>query len=279
MRRFILYFDNAACAIIPFAMQVYIELAVLENFCMDFTLLYAAKAVSKNAASYKRIALGSAIGAAFAVVFPLVKMHAVLAVAVKILSGLLICLVSGKYKNFKSYVKFAGAFLIFTALLGGALIGIFSLAGIAYSADGGYILSSVPIGIPMFGALLLIILAKRLAARFSKRGKTEVTCRIIAGTSEVSLKGFFDSGNKVYSNGVPVSVIPKSAAEKLFAETRINESVKIHTVAGSKIIKVFTADKIVIDDGEKTNTLSGVKLGVSPHTINKAVLHCDLLEE
>ena len=260
-------------------MQVYIELAVLENFCMDFTLLYSAKAVSKNTASYKRIALGAVLGAAFAVVFPLIKMHAVLAIAVKILSGLLICLVSGKFKSVKGYIKFSGAFLIFTALLGGALIGIFSLAGIAYSADGGYLLSSVPIGIPMFGALLLIILAKKLAKRFSKSGKAEVNCKIYAGENQVSVKGFFDSGNKVYSKGVPVSVIPKAAAEKLFIETRINEDVKIHTVAGSKIIRVFTADKIEIDDGEKINVVNGVKIGVSPQTITRAVLHCDLLEE
>lgn len=279
MRRFFLFYDTHPCAIIPFAMQVYIELAVLENFCMDYTLLYSAKALTKNAASYKRIALGSVIGAAFAVVFPLIKMHAAWAVVVKILSGLLICLVAGKFKNAKSYVKFAGAFLGFTALLGGALIGIFSLAGIAYSSEGGYLLSSVPIGIPMFGALLLIIAAKKLAKRFSKSGKTEVECKIFAGEKEVTIKGFFDSGNKVYSNGVPVSVIPKAAAEKLLAETRINENVKIHTVAGSKIIRVFTADKIEIDDGEKINTVNKVKIGVSPQTINRAVLHCDLLEE
>ncbi|MDE7330458.1 MAG: sigma-E processing peptidase SpoIIGA, partial [Clostridia bacterium] len=54
-------------------MQVYIELAVLENFCMDFTLLYSAKLASKNSAHILRIALGSALGACFAVVFPLLN--------------------------------------------------------------------------------------------------------------------------------------------------------------------------------------------------------------
>ena len=228
-------------------MQVYIELAVLENFCMDFTLLYSAKAVSKNTASYKRIALGAVLGAAFAVVFPLIKMHAVLAIAVKILSGLLICLVSGKFKSVKGYIKFSGAFLIFTALLGGALIGIFSLAGIAYSADGGYLLSSVPIGIPMFGALIIIIGAKKLASRLKKSSKEVVTVRVYAGEECAEVKGFFDSGNKVYCKGAPVSIIPKEIAEKIVDESRIKDGVKIHTVAGSKIIKIFTADKIEID--------------------------------
>ena len=111
-------------------MQVYIELAVLENFCMDFTLLYAAKVAVKNPASYFRVGFGAALGACVAVVVPLLGLNAVLSVAVKVLSGLTICLCAGKFASFKSYAKFAGAFLCFTAVLGGALIGLFSLTGL-----------------------------------------------------------------------------------------------------------------------------------------------------
>ena len=246
---------------------------------MDFTLLYCAKLVSKNTAPLWRIAFGSAVGACFAVVFPLFNLGAAWAVAVKILSGFAICLISGKFKSVKSYVKFSGAFLVFTALLGGAIIGIFSLAGLDYSAGAGYLLSSVPIGIPLFGALILIIGARRLAARLSKSSKNVVCCRIYAGQSQISLSGFFDSGNKVYLKGQPVSVIPKDLAEKLLDISGIKEGVKIHTVAGSKIMKVFTADRLEITEGEKTTAYSGVKIGVSPNKINRAVLHCDLLEE
>ena len=260
-------------------MQVYIELAMLENFCMDFTLLYAAKVISKNQASVWRQVLGAIFGACFAVAFPLFKLSGAWAVVVKIASGLVLCLISCKIKGVKSVVKFCGIFLILTALLGGALIGIFSLAGLDYKAGEGYMLSSIPIGIPLFGGLLIIIGAKKLAERLKKTHKNTVTCRIYAGQSQIEIKGFFDSGNKVYSNGVPVSVIPKSIAEKLTDKSRIKESVKIHTVAGSKTMDVFTADKIEINFGEKINTLSGVKIGVSPQRIDRAVLHCDLLED
>lgn len=43
-------------------MQVYVELAVIENFCMDFTLLYSAKIAVKNPARVRRVALGAALG-------------------------------------------------------------------------------------------------------------------------------------------------------------------------------------------------------------------------
>ena len=50
-------------------MQVYVELALLENFCMDFTLLYCAKLVAKNRAHILRLVIASVFGACFAVVF------------------------------------------------------------------------------------------------------------------------------------------------------------------------------------------------------------------
>ncbi|MCX4287834.1 MAG: hypothetical protein OSJ68_11225, partial [Clostridia bacterium] len=60
---------------------------------------------------------------------------------------------------------------------------------------------------------------------------------------------------------------------------RIKDEVKIHTVAGSKKIKVFTADKIEIYSGEKVNVVKGVKIGISPRTAGTAVLHPDLMED
>ena len=260
-------------------MSVYVELAFLENFCMDFTLLYCAKLVAKNRAGWKRISVASALGACFAVVFPLFGLSAVWSVVVKIISGLLLCLVAGRYKSLKSYVKLTSAFLVFSAVLAGALIGIFSLAGIAYEEGGGFILSSVPVGIPLFGALLLIIAARVIKNKFSKGSKKEVPCRIYAGEYSVNLTGFFDSGNKVYHKGVPVSVIPENSAKKIVDTEGIIDGVKIHTVAGSKIIKVFTADRLEVDFGDKVQIYKGVKIGVSVAPIDCAVLHPDILEE
>lgn len=260
-------------------MQVYVELALLENFCMDFTLLYCAKLVAKNSAGFKRISVASALGACFAVLFPLIPLPAAWSVILKIISGLLLCLAAGKYKSVKGYIKLTSAFLAFSAVLAGALIGLFSLAGISYAEGGGFILSSVPIGIPMFGALLLVIAARIIKNRYSKGSKNEVTCHIYAGQSSVSLSGFFDSGNKVNYRGSPVSVIPKKSAEKIVDIERITEGVKIHTVAGSKIIKVFTADRLEVDFGDKTEVFKGVKIGVSHAHITCAVLHPDILEE
>ncbi len=259
-------------------MQVYAELAVIENFCMDFTLLYAAKTAVKNRAATGRIALASAFGALFAVVFPLIKTGAVLAVIIKIASGIILCLIAAKIDGFKSFVKFALAFFLFGAVLAGALVGLFNLTGWEYRSGEGFLVSSVPIGVPLFLSLTLIIGAKKFAARLKKTHKNDVVCRIYAGQLLAEVKGFFDSGNKVYIKGSPVCVVPEEVVKKIAEKVRINESVKIHTVAGSKIMNVFTCDRLEIDFGEKVENYKDVKIGVSPQKIDRAVLHCDLLE-
>lgn len=260
-------------------MQIWAELAVAENFCMDFTLLYAAKRAVKNTARVRRIALASSLGASFAVLFPLLPVGGVAAVAVKIAAGLLICAVGGRFRSFKDYLKFTAAFMLLSALLAGALYGIFSLAGISYAEGEGYIFSSVPIGIPLFCALILILGVKRAVAKFSSGNKIEVDCKIRAEGNEVELRGFFDSGNRVYLHGEPVSVVPEGIAKKLVDVERINEGVKIHTVAGSKILKVFTADGLEVSCDGKIQTYKGVRIGISPERIDCAVLHPDLRED
>lgn len=259
-------------------MQVYAELAVIENFCMDFTLLYAAKAAVKNRAGAGRIALSASFGALFAVVFPLFEIGAALAVILKLASGMALCLIAGKKDGFKSFIKFSGAFFIFGALLAGVLLGLFNLTGWSYETGQGFLVSSVPIGVPLFLALLIVIGAKKLAVRLKKTHKEDVICRIYAGELLAEVKGFFDSGNKVYLKGSPVCVVPEEVVLQLSDRVRINERVKIHTVAGSKIMNVFTCDRLEVDFGEDKKNYKDVKIGVSPQKINTAVLHCDLLE-
>ena len=259
-------------------MQVFVELALLENFCMDFTLLFCAKVVTKNRAHIFRLAIASVFGACFAVVFPLFGLNAVLSVVIKILSGLIICAVAGKFQSVKAYIKLTAVFLAFTALLGGALIGIFSLAKVSYSADAGYILSSVPIGIPLFCGLILILFARKIALKLKKADKTEVSCTVSFGGKDVSLNGFFDSGNSVYYMGQPVCVIPLEKAKKIIDDKRIESTVKIHTVAESKKLKVFTADKLEIRKGEKLKVFKGVKIAVTANA-DKAILHPDYMED
>lgn len=260
-------------------MQVYVELAIAENFCMDFTLLACAKFITKNRCSYRRIALGAAVGACFAVIFPLTGIGGAWAAVIKVAFSFALAAISGRFSSFKGYAAFAAAFLGIAALAGGALIALFALTGWEYSSGQGYIVSSVPIGMPLFFVLVLVLACRALSKKISARVKREfVRCVIWCGDKSIEQQGFFDSGNKVYFGGSPVSVISLAAACALVDVTDIKESVSINTVTGSKKIKVFTADKLVIYSGQNEHTIKCVKIGISPRAINSAVLHPDLAE-
>lgn len=245
---------------------------------MDFVLLYCAKLVSKNPAHILRTFFASALGACFAVVFPLFNIGAAWSIVIKIISGLIICLISGKFKGFKAYFKLTAFFLAFTFILGGALVAVFTLAGWDYSEGNGYLISSVPIGIPLFCGLWLIIAARKISARLKKCDRATVKVKIFLGEKFCELNGFYDSGNKVYSFSRPVSVIPLNSALEIIDESGIKDTVKIHTVAGSKKIKIFTADKVEIHEGENIKTINKAIFGISPYAADGAVLHPDLKE-
>ena len=263
-------------------MQVYVEYALLENFCMDFALLTAAKAAVKNPARYGRVCAAAALGACFAVAYPLFGIDGLaggaLAIAVKIVAGAAMCALGGKYSTFKGYFKFTAAFLALSFLSGGAMIALFSLAGVKWQSGGGYVLSSVPVGIPLFFVAVLAIAVSKIHKKYGKVKRVTAICTVYSGGASAVCPAFYDSGNKVYSDGAPVSIVPARVAEKLTDTKRIKKFVDIHTVAGKSKIAIFTADKVEIDDGKNKLERRNVTLGVSPRHINKIVLHPDLSE-
>lgn len=259
-------------------MQVYVEYALIENFCMDFTLLFAAKAAAKNPAKYARIAVAAVLGACFAVAYPLFNLSGAAGIAVKLLSGAAMCAAAGKFDSVKGYLKFTAVFTAATFVVGGALIALFSLAGVSYKQGGGFVLSSVPVGIPLFFALMLALIIARARKRFVASKNVEAHCKIYFKDKSAVVSAFYDSGNRVYLGGAPVSIIPSYVAKQLTDGAGIKTFAEIHTVAGKSKIPVFTAEKIEIDDGKSKITRQNVALGISPRHINKMVLHPDLSE-
>lgn len=260
-------------------MQVYVEYALIENFCMDLSLLYCAKAITKNPCKNLRLVLASALGAGFAVAFPLMRLTGVWAIVVKIAFGAVMCLIAGRFSKIRGYLKFTAVFTASTFVLGGGLIAIFSLLKVDYEQSGGIILSSVPIGIPFLAAVILCIICKKVVAKvLAKRVEGQFSCSIVKDGKSAECTAFYDSGNKVYLGGAPVCVVDKSIAEKLVDVQSIKTFVDIHTVAGKAKIAVFCADEVRIDDGKSVATRKNVLFGVSPRRIKKAIMHPNLAE-
>lgn len=260
-----------------FAMQVYVEFALLENFCMDFCLLYGAKLLSRNATKTSRLILPSVVGAIIAVIFPLLNLNGIFSFALKTCSAFVVCACLKNFNCAKSYFFFCAIFIILTFLLGGALIAVFSLVGVEYAQGRGYIISSVPIGIPLFFALALILACRVLAKKYKpKASDITLTLTIINKKYRATERGFFDSGNNVYYRGCPVIIVPYYVAEQVVDVKKVKGKIAVHTVAGTKVLPVFFVDEILIENAQKTSKFSSVAVAVG-ESLNGAIVHTDFL--
>ena len=106
-------------------MIVYWEYAFLENALLDGLLLYLAGTCARRRVCIWRLCLAAALGGAVAVVFPLIALPVWAAYFVKVVSGVLICLVACT-GGAKACLIAVSAFFAFTFALGGILTAAYS---------------------------------------------------------------------------------------------------------------------------------------------------------
>ena len=97
-------------------MAVYLEYVFLDNFIIDCILITLARKGLKLQTKKLRTTLSALFGATVAVLLPLLKLGVAIGFALKMPIGLLIVLLSGKFRNIKEYVKCFYLFLFFTFL-------------------------------------------------------------------------------------------------------------------------------------------------------------------
>ena len=153
-------------------MVVYVEYALMENFAVDFTLLYLTDKLIKGKSAFWRILLAAFLGSVFAVVFPLLRLKTPVLQAVKILCPFLLCSIlffkkwsgqgiveikKGAYRYLFSVLTF---FLLSFAYAGGLIAFFYITKEPYYVGDGGYLISKIPVGVAVFGLLVFFLLLK-----------------------------------------------------------------------------------------------------------------------
>ncbi len=170
-------------------MVVYVELAFFENFCLDFLLLALTAYAAKAAPKIGRLLLGAGVGAAFALLFPLLSLPDFLKWALKISVGAVLPLIALGRRKW----GIGGAFFfLFTLAFGGALLG---------GAQ------DFPkwVRFPLFLAFAFLTLV--LVGKLYKRRAVFAyiyDCEVRVGDKRIKARGFLDSGNLATKEGVPV---------------------------------------------------------------------------
>lgn len=260
-------------------MQVYIEYVLIDNLVIDYLLLKAATGITATKTSFKRLVLSAILGAVVALVYPLLESVPLFSVLIKVLSGLIMVIISVDAKTFRAYYVNALVFFCLTFLTGGAIIGVFTLFNINYSDEISIAFMILPAYILIKGITSLIkhLYRQKDVMRFVYDVEVKVKER------SVKLKGFMDTGNGVYDGDSPVIVVNKRTAAEIlgnFHGTNLKR-IKVRTVSGMRENLAFEIDSVKIYLGDKVNIHNRVTVCVSPTEIGDGydvILHPALME-
>ena len=254
-------------------MVVYVEYVLTDNLIIDFLLLTLARKTYKLPVNFLRTAVSSVLGALLALAFPLLnRFGGGWIFLLRLVSGLLLILMAGKFKNFKEFIFCYYLFIFYTLLFGGSVAAAFYLTGIKYDVLTGVNAADFPLGFSVaVCSIIFLAVNKAIKALYRRKDivRFTVDCAVCMLGESYPLKGFIDSGNRlVYKKtGSPVILCSPSAAKKIFFKNDLSAlalgDMEINTVAGKSFIKIYKLDKIVIYRGDAPNIINNVVMGLS----------------
>ena len=232
-------------------MEVYVEYVLLENFLYDGGLLWLAYRAAKVEAKGWRLCLAAGVGAVFAVIYPLLRLQALLGGICKIAVGVLLCLlpfegvrVRGRGRQFFLTVAL---FFAFSFGFGGALLGVYGPLSLGEKIPSGWI---------FVGFMGLMIWGLWLIKRLYKKRNVHVgcyACQVYMDGKKQMVQGFYDSGNLATYNGLPVCFISPLLLYDLIGERilegcgQVCDEMAISTMTGEKKVPIYHG-KIGVED-------------------------------
>ena len=203
-------------------MTVYIEYVILDNFLIDLVLLLLTAKVIKVHVSWWKYAFACSFGTAICFVLPLVSLPVIAGIAIKLVTGLIMCKICFFHQPF--VVRFVANLVLLSLLysLGGATIAfMFLLSKNPLETIKNNYFNTVPIGLLVAAAFCIISFALYLA-KYIKERKTIApflrTIQIKIFGKTVELFGYLDSGNRLEDDvsGLPIVVVSKETLGKNF---------------------------------------------------------------
>lgn len=260
-------------------MEVYWEYAFAENFLLDGLLLYLALCVSKSKVRAPRLLLASAVGAGEALLFPILSLPVWCAYLVKILGGVLLCVIALPKARFKAYAVTTAAFFGLTFAFGGLLTAAYSFFGVEYEEGNGYLVEQAPVALVFalagIFAVLCLIGFKRLY-RFVRMERNVVTCKLTENGKTVRWRALCDSGNLLTFRGKGVCVCSAAAVFALFgAHPKAVGRIQMGTVNGTRTVPVFECERLEV--GGSPPQRAYLTMGDVPNGSYRLILHTGYL--
>ena len=207
---------------------LYIDVYFLINFTVDILSLYFASALSKTPTSTKRLILSALFGALVAIITVFLPEITILKFIVATLGLLIMGYIAPKRVSARRKIRFIFSFLIFEALVGGAVSFIWGLLD-SYSSTifEGAIGGAVNRKMLFLSIIVLLSIGvfKMLVSFFSNiesEGCVDVEISFLDNTAVVS--AFIDSGNLAVDpmDMSPVLILKEDVAKSILPENIVS---------------------------------------------------------
>ena len=282
-------------------MVIYIDMLFLENFVLDFIILYVTGLISKNKIKFLKLLLGSALGAIYVVMYYFIKINVYSNIIIKLLLSIIMIYISFAPTNFKEMLKLTVFFYLTSFVFGGAALSvIYMLNSRRVTIQNGVLIGNYTIRTIFIGVIVAFIVTviafKFVKAKFSKN---DLFCNIIIkfNNQQVKIKAMLDTGNflKDPITNIPVVVVEHTVLYDMIPKEildniddilggdleKIPENIKNEYMSKLKVIPFSSlgkqngmllglkADSLIIDNEEEKKNIDKVIIGIYNKKLSK----------
>lgn len=250
-------------------MIAYYEIVFLSDCCIDALLLSLSLVTVRAPVRLARVCISAFVGGSGAVLFAL---YPDCRAIVFLLSLIVMPFLAKRHRNYKEYFSFLLVFLCMTAVLGGVVMLVRSL-GVPFRTIS---YGVVPISVGLGGCIVLFLVDKLLFSVPKDRKKNLDFYRVYLsdGCNGKSYEAFYDSGNRVYSDGGDRVIFVSPSVYRSLRGKR--ESLTVRT-AGGVFTTLMTPAELTVRYPDGKNVLYRVKAAKSDALVReKIILHGEM---
>ncbi len=282
-------------------MNIYIDILFLQNFAMNFIILYTVKLIIKVKHKILRIALSSTIGSLSTIIYYFIMVEWYYNFLIKIIVSIVMLYIAFSPKNPKEMIKNIMFFYLISFTFGGAALSIIYITNYEkINIKNGILIGKYTILTIFLGVLVaLIIIYYSFKLLKKKISKKDLNCniQIIINNKNVNVKAFIDTGNflKEPITNLPVIVVEKKILSQIVSKEILNntekilggdlevisENVKNEYMSKLKVIPFSSlgkengmllgikADKVIVEKDEMVIDLDKVIIGICNNQLNR----------
>ena len=242
-------------------MTIYIELFLIQNILINFCLLKLIKITTKSKTNTFRLLLASSVGAIPSIIIIYFLNNNVIINIMKLATSFLIMSI-GFTCSKKQFLFNYILLFIYTYAFGGIISSLSS--SVYYTSFGTVTTSKYSIEFICLIFIIFTYVFELIAKNIKfKMCTNNLIYNVTLNQSNKSIKinAYLDTGNFINHNGKPVLILDLEVFLKLTNTNLINfyttktETINVGTVSGYNNLKIFSIDKITIQNGKEIKEL------------------------